>query len=110
MTQPLIERLAVIGVGLIGGSFALALKRAGAVGEVVGIGRSRANLDAALALGIADSVTDDAAAGVKDADLVFLATPVLTMERLPNGLYRRNGAYPFALEGSPCWSACQSVS
>jgi prephenate dehydrogenase len=79
MTQPLIKKLAVIGVGLIGGSLALALKKAGAVREVVGIGRGRANLDTALALGIADSVTDDAAAGVEGADLVFLATPVRTM-------------------------------
>ena len=81
MTQPLIGKLAVIGVGLIGGSFALALKKARAVREVVGIGRSRANLDTALELGIADVVTDDPAAGVNDADLVFLATPVLTMRR-----------------------------
>ena len=94
MTQPLIERLAVIGVGLIGGSFALALKRAGVVGEVVGIGRSRANLDAALELGIADSVTDDAAAGVQDADLIFLATPVLTMGRVTEAIlaHIREGA------------------
>jgi tRNA A37 threonylcarbamoyladenosine dehydratase len=51
MKQPLIERLAVIGVGLIGGSFALALKRAGVVGEVVASAASRANLNAALELG-----------------------------------------------------------
>ncbi len=46
-----IPRLAVVGVGLIGGSLALALKNAGAVGEVVGIGRGLANLEKALELG-----------------------------------------------------------
>src|SRR5512137_785728 len=74
-----IDKLAVIGVGLIGGSLALALKAAGSVGEVVGIGRGRANLDTALKLKVVDSVTQELAAGVADADVVFLATPVLTL-------------------------------
>jgi prephenate dehydrogenase len=74
-----IPRLAIIGVGLIGGSLALALKAAGAVGEVVGIGRGQANLEKALELGVVDRISRDAAAGVRDADLVFLATPVLTL-------------------------------
>ena len=70
------ERLAVIGVGLIGGSVALALRRAGAVGRVVGIGRGRANLERALALGIIDEIADDAATGVAGADAVVVAAPV----------------------------------
>jgi prephenate dehydrogenase len=74
-----IPRLAIIGVGLIGGSLALALKAAGAVGEVVGIGRGLTNLEKALELGVVDRITRDAAAGVRDADLVFLATPVLAL-------------------------------
>lgn len=74
-----IPRLAIIGVGLIGGSLALALKAAGAVGEVVGIGRGQANLEKALELGVVDRITRDAAVGVRDADLVFLATPVLAL-------------------------------
>lgn len=74
-----IPRLAVVGVGLIGGSLALALKNAGAVGEVVGIGRGLANLEKALELGVVDRISRDSAAGVRDADLVFLATPVLTL-------------------------------
>ena len=78
--EPLfIPRLAVIGVGLIGGSLALALKEANAVGEVVGIGRGRANLEKALELGIIDRISQDPADGVRDADVVFLATPVLTL-------------------------------
>ena len=79
MKQPLIPQLAIVGVGLIGGSLALALKAAGAVGEVVGIGRGAANLETALKLGVVDRVTTDLAAGVADADLVFLATPVQSL-------------------------------
>jgi prephenate dehydrogenase len=74
-----IPRLAVIGVGLIGGSLALALKEAGAVGEVVGIGRGRANLEKALELGVVDRITSDPVDGCREADLVFLATPVLAL-------------------------------
>ncbi len=74
-----IPRLAIIGVGLIGGSLALALRDAGAVGEVVGVGRGLANLEEALELGIVDRITQDARAGVEGADVVFLATPVSTL-------------------------------
>lgn len=74
--RPLIGKLAVFGVGLIGGSFALALKRAHAVGKVVGVGRSRANLLAAKRLGIVDAIARDAQSAVGDADLVLLAAPL----------------------------------
>jgi prephenate dehydrogenase len=66
------ERVAVIGVGLIGGSFALALKAAGRCGHVAGVGRGAANLQVAKAKGIIDAV----AADVSEADLVLVATPV----------------------------------
>ena len=69
-------RLAVIGVGLIGGSFALALKQAKAVSHVVGVGRSGANLKTALERGIIDAIVPDAAAAARGADLVLVATPV----------------------------------
>ena len=71
-----IGKLVVIGVGLIGGSFALALKRRRAVKRVIGVGRSRRNLAAALQLGIIDEASRDAARAVLDADLVLVATPV----------------------------------
>jgi len=76
MTDFYIDKLAVVGVGLIGGSLALALKDAGAVGHVVGIGRGLPNLETALRLGVVDSYTQDLAEGVDDADVIFLATPV----------------------------------
>ena len=76
------ERVAVIGVGLIGGSFALALKAAGACGHVVGVGRGAENLRAALARGAIDSVAPDPAAAARGADLVLIATPVAQFERV----------------------------
>jgi prephenate dehydrogenase len=72
----LIGKLVVFGVGLIGGSFALALKKRRAVAHVVGVGRSRANLMAARRLGVIDEIAVDAAGAVKDADLVLLAVPL----------------------------------
>ncbi len=71
-----IDRLAIIGVGLIGGSLARALREAGAVKSVVGIGRSRANLEEALSLGICDEITQDVLEGVQGADMVFISVPV----------------------------------
>ena len=74
-----IPKLAVVGVGLIGGSLSLALKAHRSVGHVVGVGRGRPNLDRAMELRVVDSVTQDLAGGVADADVVFLATPVMTL-------------------------------
>src|SRR5688572_17220139 len=71
-----IGKLVIIGVGLIGGSFALALKRAGAVKLVVGVGRTRKNLSAALELGVIDEATQNPAIAVQEADLVLIASPV----------------------------------
>ena len=74
-----IDKLAVIGVGLIGASCALAARAASAVSRVVGIGRSRANLDRALARGAIDRgllLDADWAREVADADLVLIAIPV----------------------------------
>ena len=69
-------KLAVIGVGLIGGSFALALKKARVVSHVTGAGRSRANLRLARRRGIIDSIAASAAEAVRGADLILIATPV----------------------------------
>jgi prephenate dehydrogenase len=74
--MPLIRRLAIIGVGLIGGSLARVLREKGEVGEIVGIGRGLANLERAVELGVIDRYSTDPRTGVAGADLVFLATPV----------------------------------
>ncbi len=71
-----INKLVIIGVGLIGGSFALALKKAKVVKHVVGVGRTRKNLNAALKLGVVDEISHDAAQAVRGADLVLIGTPV----------------------------------
>jgi prephenate dehydrogenase len=75
----LYERAAVIGIGLIGGSFALAARRAGLVGRTVGCARSAATREGALVIGAADEVTADPAEAVREADLVYLAVPVGSM-------------------------------
>ncbi|MBI2355019.1 MAG: prephenate dehydrogenase/arogenate dehydrogenase family protein [Deltaproteobacteria bacterium] len=75
----IIERLAIVGVGLIGGSLARALREAGAVKSVVGIGRSRSNLEQALALGVVDEITQDAVLGVRGAQMVFISVPVCSI-------------------------------
>ncbi|QDQ28111.1 prephenate dehydrogenase/arogenate dehydrogenase family protein [Chitinimonas arctica] len=86
MREVAVAKLVVIGVGLIGGSFALDLRRAGAVREVVGVGRSADNLARALQLRVVDAASQDAAAAVADADLVLLATPVGQMDALLGGI------------------------
>lgn len=78
----MIDKLAIVGVGLIGGSFALALKRKGLVKHVVGVGRGRANLESALALGLIDEIATSPAAAYQGADFIFVATPVGQMERV----------------------------
>lgn len=72
------ERLAILGVGLLGGSVALAARKHGLAKTVVGAGRRRAPLEAALARGVLDEIGDVAAA-TRGADLVVLATPVASM-------------------------------
>ncbi len=74
-----IRRLAVIGVGLIGGSLARALREAGDVGEVVGCGRGRENLERAVELGVVDRYSHDVAEAVDGADMVFVAVPLGAM-------------------------------
>lgn len=72
----MIQRLCIIGVGLIGGSLALALKQADACQEVVGCGRSVDNLKRAVERGAIDHFDTDAAVAVRGADMVVLAVPL----------------------------------
>ena len=76
----MIDRLAIIGVGLIGASLALALKQAAGVGHVVGCGRSEKNLQKGLELGVIDSYTTSIAEAAKSADVVVLAIPLGAMQ------------------------------
>lgn len=79
---PLFRQMTVLGVGLIGGSLALAAKEAGAVQTVVGVGRSATTRAVAQARGLVDRVAEDPASGVRGADLVVLAVPVREIVRL----------------------------
>lgn len=74
-TAPL-DKLVIIGVGLIGGSFALALRKAGLVKHIVGVGRSQQNMQCAAERGVIDEIVTDMASALHQADLVFLAMPV----------------------------------
>ena len=75
----MINRLAIIGVGLIGGSLSLALKQANAVHEVVGYSRSEDVRQQALSLGIIDRAAISIGEAVKGADIVLLAVPMAAM-------------------------------
>ncbi|MDH5377251.1 MAG: prephenate dehydrogenase/arogenate dehydrogenase family protein [Gammaproteobacteria bacterium] len=78
----LFERVTIIGVGLIGGSLARALKKAGVAGEIVGVGRNGDELKLAVELGVIDSFNQDAALACANADCVVLATPLGVMKEV----------------------------
>jgi len=99
MSKLKIGKLVVIGTGLIGGSFALALKRARAVKRVTGVGRTRRNLADALKLKIIDEASQDPARAVRDADLVLLATPVGQMPAVMTALAPQLPAHAVITDG-----------
>ena len=80
----MIERLCIIGVGLIGGSLARALRDAGACREVVGAGRNAGNLQTAVELGVIDRYETDLAQAVRGADMVVVCVPLGAMEGVFN--------------------------
>jgi prephenate dehydrogenase len=93
------NKVVIFGVGLIGGSFALALRKAHAVSEVVGFGRSTASLEQAKQLGIIDRIGKDVSLEVVDADLVLLATPVAQMAELFARIAPHLGAHTLVTDG-----------
>ncbi len=82
----LFERIALIGVGLIGSSLARVIRRDGLARHVVGCARSPATREAIIELGLASSVTDDPAAAADGADLVVLCTPVGAYEAIAKAI------------------------
>lgn len=72
------RRLTIVGVGLIGGSLARVCRKKGMAEEIVGLGRSRPNLERAVELGVVDWWTHEVEEAVADSDCVLLATPVDT--------------------------------
>ena len=75
----MIERLCVIGVGLIGGSLARALRDAGHVREIVGASRNPVHLQRAVELGVIDRFDTDLASAVQGADMIFVSVPLGAM-------------------------------
>lgn len=82
MAGAVLDRVVIVGLGLIGGSFAAALKKANKVNQVIGVSRSESTLEKGLALGVIDYAEQDLAAAVAGADLVMLAAPVGVTETL----------------------------
>lgn len=78
----LIRRLTIIGVGLIGGSLARALRVAGACEEVVGCGRSAEHLGRAQELGVVDRFDTDVASAAAGADMIVVCVPLGAMEAI----------------------------
>jgi prephenate dehydrogenase len=76
------NNVTIIGVGLIGGSLAKAMKAAGLAGRITGTGRSKESLERALKLGVIDDIKEDRAQAVNNADLVVLASPVGSFEQI----------------------------
>ncbi len=88
------NNVTIIGVGLIGGSLARVLRSKNIAGCITGAGRSKSTLEQALKLGVIDSICQGSTAAVKDADLVVLASPVGTFEKIVQeiGPYLKAGA------------------
>lgn len=78
----MIKKLAIFGVGLIGGSLALALRRSNACEAIVGCSRNPDHLKRAVDLGVIDEFTLDPVEAVQDADMIFLAVPLRAMQPL----------------------------
>lgn len=78
----MIDHLCVIGVGLIGGSFARAIRQAGLVKRITGCGRNIDNLQTAMKLGIIDDFSVQIKEATKEADVIFIATPVRSTQAI----------------------------
>ena len=95
----MLNKVVICGVGLIGGSFALALKAAGAAREIVGLGRTRAPLEEARRLGVIDRIATDWADGLRGTDLVLLGMPVGQMAPVMAALVPQLGAGTLVTDG-----------
>lgn len=80
MNKNIINKLCIVGVGLIGGSLARALKKAGVVGEVVGAARDVEHLKKAKSLGVIDHFETDISLAIKDCDMLVVAVPLGAMQ------------------------------
>lgn len=86
------NKIVIFGVGLIGGSVALALKKSGAARKIVGVGRNLENLQTAIKLGVIDEAESNVAKAVADADIVLIATPVAQTPKILEAIIPHLGA------------------
>lgn len=94
-----LRRLCIVGVGLIGGSLARALRLAGQVDEIVGCGRGLDNLQRAVSLGVIDRYDTDPARAVIDADVVLLAVPLGAMDSVMQAIAPTLGGNTIVTDG-----------
>jgi 3-phosphoshikimate 1-carboxyvinyltransferase len=80
--EPIIRRLVVVGLGLIGGSFAKGIRESGLCGEVVGVDLDPHSRELAVELGVVDRCEEDLAMACRGADVIQLAVPILAMEKV----------------------------
>lgn len=99
-----INRLAIAGTGLIGGSLASVLKQAEVVGEVIGLGRRRETLEQARSLGLIDTIADSPAL-LYEADVIVLATPVAQMTSVLEGIAPHLGSNTIVTDAGSTKSA-----
>lgn len=86
MDIPAFKKLVIFGVGLIGGSVALALKKAGCTAQIVGVGRSSQSLQTALDSGVIDVATSNIGDALLNADIVLIAAPVAQTPAILNSI------------------------
>ncbi len=97
-----LNKVTIIGVGLIGGSLGLALKEKRIAKKIIGTGRREESLKIALEKKEVDEVTTDLASGVRDADLVVIATPLeLTVETFKKIIPHLKKGWAGREEGTP---------
>src|SRR5690606_33059312 len=106
VSSPNWDTVAIVGVGLIGGSLGLALRERNLARRVVGVGRRASSLTAALAVGAVDAATTDLAEGVAEASAVVVCTPV---SRIAEDVVRAAAAAPPGTLITDAGSVKQSV-
>jgi len=86
LKNQVLKKLVIFGVGLIGGSVASALKKAGSSAEIVGVGRSSESLQTAIDLNVIDTATSNIAEALLHADIVLIAAPVAQTPLILNAI------------------------
>ena len=99
LTRPQFQQLGIIGCGLIGGSFALAMKRAGLVKRVVGYSKSPSTTELAKKMGVIDVAAESALLAVSGSDIVLIAVPVAATEATLRATALAEGMVPMREDG-----------